>query len=327
MKFRLIAVTSVGLGLPLALASTTISAANNKQVEAEKIRRSAYELTNIRSLGSLPFHLLAHVEVFDEKNQQKEGSYSLFWKSPGSWREDIILPDFFQIRIAEENKIWLNRNVPYLTQEAFQLMLLMEFPDILRLKKDTRAENWRSDKRRLEISLEGLAGYTVQLDSTSTSPTQVEVYGVDAAYQFQDYAPFGTHNFPRTIIKTIGKRDFLKVHVLELTEAPSIETAQVTHSPNALWFHWCSDADPPKYQRTPMPRPARPNLSLLRKKDVAIYGVIGPDGRWHNLKVLKSGGPEVDTYWLNVLARQLYFPANCGGKPVETEIVRELGMP
>jgi len=62
------------------------------------------------------------------------------------------------------------------------------------------------------------------------------------------------------------------------------------------------------------------------KRPVAIYGVEGTDGKWHNLAVVKSGGKEVDEYWMDVMRQQRFSPASCGDIPVVHESVMEFGL-
>jgi hypothetical protein len=60
---------------------------------------------------------------------------------------------------------------------------------------------------------------------------------------------------------------------------------------------------------------------------VQIYGIIGTDGAWHNLTVLKSEGEVVDSYFLKTMARAKYSPSTCDGAPVETEEIRDFDYP
>jgi len=54
--------------------------------------------------------------------------------------------------------------------------------------------------------------------------------------------------------------------------------------------------------------------------------VVGTDGEWHNLAVVKSGGKEVDKYWMEVMRQQRFSPASCGNIPVLHESVMEFGL-
>jgi hypothetical protein len=62
------------------------------------------------------------------------------------------------------------------------------------------------------------------------------------------------------------------------------------------------------------------------KRTVAIYGVEGTDGKWYNLAVVKSGGKEVDEYWMDVMLQKRFAPASCGDISVLHESVVEFGL-
>ena len=110
-----------------------VMAKNDNQVEAEKILRQSEELTDIRALGSHPFRLAARVKLFDEKGQANEGTYDLVWKTPTDWQDKLQVGDFSQERTAAVDKLFIRRSTPSFTLEVYNLLRLMEFPQILRV--------------------------------------------------------------------------------------------------------------------------------------------------------------------------------------------------
>ena len=77
--------------------------------EAEKLLRQAEELTDIRRPGSHPFHLAARVRIHGEKDQTQEAAYDLQWKAPTAWRDELRGAGFSQVRIANDDKLFVNR--------------------------------------------------------------------------------------------------------------------------------------------------------------------------------------------------------------------------
>jgi hypothetical protein len=114
--------------------------------------------------------------------------------------------------------------------------------------------------------------------------------------------------------------------VQELTEA-TVDDSKFAPSPNARWYSWCPH---PKAMTSLDTGKVFPIPWALRgdaiKRPVAIYGVVGTDGEWHNLAVVKSGGKEVDEYWMEVMRQQRFSPASCGNIPVLHESVMEFGL-
>jgi hypothetical protein len=77
--------------------------------EARDLVLRANTQTNIRAPGSRPFQLQAKVQLYDAKNRRQEGTYTLLWKSPASWRDEIHAGKFSQVRTADGNRLFVSR--------------------------------------------------------------------------------------------------------------------------------------------------------------------------------------------------------------------------
>jgi hypothetical protein len=312
--------------------SGEVMADDDGQGEAEKLLRQAEELTDIRATGSRAFHLVARVNVSDEKAQQTEGTYSLVWKAPTDWQDKLKLGDFSQERTAVADKLFINRSTTSFTLEVYQLLKLLEFPDLLRFSSDAKGQKLRekmkdgSRERAIELALPGHPAWkTISFNESSPTPTLVEYKGSHFGYRFDSYAAFGGHQFPRLLAEFDSNKRLIQVQVQELAEV-TIGDSTIAPSSEARWYLWCphpksmSSLDQAKV--FPIPWPLRQGAL---ERPVAIYGVVGTDGKWHNLTVVKSGGKEVDEYWLDVMRQQRFSPARCQEIPVLNELVREFG--
>jgi hypothetical protein len=316
--------------------SAGAAAENDNQVEAEKLLQQAEELTDIRSSGSHAFRLVARVSLFDEKGRTREGTYDLLWKSQTAWQDELRFADFSQIRSAHVDKLFINRKTPRLTLGVFQLLGLLEFPNFLRPSPEAKALKLRertrngSRERTLEIGLPGRSPWKlVSLDLSSPIPIRVEYKGSHLGYQFGDYAAFNGHQFPRTLIKFDSNKPLIQVQVQELTEV-TLDASSLLPPQDARWLPWCPHPEPARrvdldpFKVTPIPGPLQGGAL---EHPVAIYGVIGTNGQWRNLGVVKSAGKEVDSYWMNQMLQERFSPARCGEIPVEQESVREFYLP
>lgn len=65
----------------------------------------------------------------------------------------------------------------------------------------------------------------------------------------------------------------------------------------------------------------------VEKRRIVIYGIVGVDGRWHNVEVVSFTGDETSAKRsaLALTAAERLDPATCGGKPVPEEQVVILG--
>jgi hypothetical protein len=160
-------------------------------------------------------------------------------------------------------------------------------------------------------------------------PIRVEYKGSRFGYQFENYVAFNGHQYPRTLIEFDSNKPLIQVQVQELTEA-TLDVSSLLPPQEARWLPWCPHPDPARpvdvdlWKVTPIPWPLRGGAL---EHPVAIYGVIGTDGQWHNLAVVKSAGKEVDSYWMNQMLQGRFSPAKCGDVPVEQESVMEFHLP
>lgn len=327
-----------GLALPVLLFLTPFPAPAGTRgvdhVEAEKLLQQAEELTDIRSSGSHSFRMAARLTISQDNGQAESGTYELLWESPTSWRDEIKLPDFWQVRIANVDRIFISRLPPYLPLKVFQSYRLLEFPDLLRIDEEKVAVKLHVKskgglpERSLEIAVAGISKKTVYLDASLPTPTRIEYKGSHSGYRFEDYRPFARHRFPYTLVEFSSNKPLFQLQVQELTEVTLNPSSFVVPS-NAHWLDWCphplrarDTADSQKLY--PIPWPLR-NGALAQT--AVIYGIIGTDGRWHNLAVVKSAGKEADSYWMDILRHQQFLPARCGDRVIEQESAMDFHFP
>lgn len=331
MKLLLSLITLALWALPSSVLSAIPSQKDDGD-EAEKLLRQAEELTDIRSPESHPFHLIARVRIFGEKGQTQEGTYDLQWKSPTAWRDEIHTADFSQVRVANDDKLFVSRKPTGLNLEMFQLLKLLEFPDLIRFSPEAVGTKLAmkaiegSRKRVLEIAYPGHAAEKVLvLELGFPLPERLEYKrNKRFAYEFRDFFEFSGHQFPHNLIQLDSNKPQLEVEVQELTEM-TIDPSFLVPAPGARWFHWCPHPqhakriDDYRGKVYSIPWPLR---NGAMERPVAIYGIVGIDGNWHDLEIVKSAGKETDSFWMGILSQERYSPATCGANPVAQEFVR-----
>jgi hypothetical protein len=316
-------------------------------VEAENLLRQAVEISDIRSSGSPSFRLVARVQALGENGGATEGSYTLLWKSPTIWRDEIKFPHYSQVRVAHLDRLLISRNPLNASMEVFRLLILLEFPPFLSSSgeaTDKKLQEKIKDGRRervIEITSAGRSWEKVYLDGAAPIPLLIEFKGAlygsrypykdfDIKYEFEDYVEFHGRQVPRMVRQRVWNVVKYKILVQELADA-TLDEADFDPPPDAQWIHWCPHPDPPK------PKSPRRMISVsafppqLRTggppSDVIIYGIIGTDGQWHNLAPVRSEGKIVDSFWIHELLRESFSPAHCGETPVESEHMMEFQYP
>lgn len=327
---RLISMLGISVFLLIrmcGLCTEKVRADNDNRVEAEKLLRQAEELTDIRSPGSHAFRLTASVKVFGEKGQTSEGTYDLIWKAPTTWQDKLQIRDFSQERTAVVDRLFVKRSAPSLTLEVYQLLKLLEFPALLHYDSEAKAQKLKertrdgAHERVIEVGYQNQSTRDViTLDGAVPVPVLVGHQGQPSGDQFENYVAFDGHQFPRTLARLESNRPLIQVQVQELKDVTIADTPLVP-APDARWYAWCPHPEHIKALDQPELYPIPWPGALDRP--VAIYGVVGVDGKWHNLAVVKSGGREADEYWMTVAHHERFSPARCGEVPVLQEFVME----
>lgn len=311
--------------------STEAVPGHDDKSETEKRLQTAQELTDIRASGSQPFRLSASIKLFDERGQAQQGTYQLAWEDRTRWKDELKLPDFSQFRLANGDKLFIGRNPSSLSMEVFRLLRDLAFPILVVPFSDEKASKQKeTDTRdgheiRIEVRFRNKVQRIVYLDAATLVPTRIDSNKSGTVFLFQGYSPFGNHQFPRILVEQKLGKPFIEIQVQELVAA-SFGQDSFTPPSDALSIRWCPDPVPPRIlpdSGTNIPQPLRDSL----KRHVVIYGVMGADGKWHNVVVVKSGGREADSFWTSVLLREQFSPAMCGSEAVVQEVVREFFLP
>jgi hypothetical protein len=293
--------------------------------------QQAERLADIRAEGSPPFHMRAVVQFSNTGVPVIKGDYDLKWRSRSSWREEIHLDNFWQVRIAEGEKLWEVRNIPYFTPSVQQLQKITDFPQRTQLFGAEHTGKIVSKElngvalRCVEVKAQGIRIKQVCLRSDSVRPVRVE-YSADTGgggYEYSEFAPFGLHEFPR-VIREFGKGPTADLLIQELTEVNAPDPGWFVPPPGARWRRWCPNPEPPQSLRSMLPSP--PEMANgARGAHAVVYGVIGTDGMWHDLATVESSGRVPESAWFNILRQGRFRPAKCGGTPIETEMITEFG--
>jgi hypothetical protein len=316
-----------------------------RAAQAEKLLSEAVQLSDIRAPGSTPFRLNARLVSTEDKDHPFEATYSLEWQSPTSWRDEISAPNYKEVRVAWNDRLFISRNPSNPVSQFLHLRRLIELPirfdlnPIMRIEKLSEKRIHGTLQSIVEVSAYNQFSIKVYINDSLPTISRIENKGVlyptypfkdfDSSLEYEDYKEFHGHQFPHKLIHLSSGRTTGEVEIVELAEAPS-QTTSFDPPPDARWIRWCAHPSPahaiPNRDQLPLTPPPqfRPGAPPLH---VQIYGIIGTDGTWHNLTVLKSEGQVVDSYFIKTIARTKYSPSTCDGTPVETEEIRDFNYP
>jgi len=270
------------------------------------------------------FHLQAKIKLSQDKGAETEGSYLLVWASPAHWREEFAFSDFNQVRVSGQGGIWEKREPSYLSLRVWQLMQALAFYGRLDLQREESAAKIRVKKRNgaslrcIEIMIHDHDMAVRELCFSADAAQLVSEHYVpsDRTYEFSDYLGVGTKFFPRHVRVYDGKTLAADFSVAELKEANNISSELFENPAQAEWRAWCAS---PEAGGDPLTRIY--SRFVQKKGEATLYGVIGVDGLWHGLHVLKPGGPDHDSEVLEALKRERWKPTSCNGVPILVETV------
>lgn len=299
-------------------AACAYAAPSGHSVESVNFLHEA-QLLDPRSASTDPFELNARITVHRDDHSVEDGTYKLLWFSQTQWREEISSVGFHQVRVGGKGGVWQTREPSYPTFRIWQLIQAVNFYSRLTLWPEETASKLKSTKRNgvevrcMKTAWKGLSPMR-ELCFSENSPELVreEYLPSSRSYEFSDYSSVGSSRMPKSIKVFDGKNLVVELSV-EMLERVS-ETSAVPQKPaDAKWLNWCPNPNPAE---SIPPFPTRPHES-----SVVVYGSIEPDGRWHDLKILESGGSARDAAALKRMTEERFRPASCSGVPVTIETI------
>ncbi len=313
-------------GLILALPRPGLPAAQaDPSQEATALLTRAAELSDIRSAGTPPFRLRAHVRLLGYPQGTLEGTYLLVWVSPERWREEMTFPGYQQLRIANDGKVWRQRNLDYQPLRVWQWE---ETRELTRHLKPLPGQRLTRDRHRNRkgallqcLELKGKRGWGRELCFDSNSGTLQRHESFFIAHEYADYVAWGNKCFPRIMRAYENDTLVVEAHVEELTSAGTPDATIFAQPSGAQEWPWCPDPQPAKaLEKNRPPHLPRPRIGRFSGV-VSVYAVIGADGKLHNATVVQTAGTALDAATLEALNGWRYQPATCSGAPVPAETV------
>ena len=280
-----------------------------------------------RGAAAVPaFRLLARLAAFPASGRPTEGSYGLVWRSPDSWRDETLFPGFAQVRTTAGRTLYLSRSPAGLTPELFHLL---HIADLLRelasggnpaLDGTSEAEEFKAWSQWLSSRASTIAEYS--FGPTPAIPVHLFYKQHPFEFEFGRMLSFDGRQVPGVVTQLDSGKSYVRLEVTSLVA----DQGKVSMEPpkDAFPLPWCENPKPAAMQgrfgHDWLPTYTPP------KNGWAIYGIVGVDGRWHNLTVVRSSGePDLEKeYMHHSITRELFYPANCGKEKVVEERIIEV---
>jgi len=312
------------LGLSVSGLRTGPATDKSDRAAAEELLRQAHDLTDIRAEGSAPFRLVARLLVYDAKGQVAEGSYAEIWKTPTSWRRETSYPGFWEARVAAGDTMYISRSQSGPPLDIFELPGLLHLSDSLEITAESSARNLREvgnpSARSLELTRRGKVWAEAYLNASVPLLERIRFHKYQYEFQFEKYKEFEHLRYPTVFTRFSHGKISLRVEVQQLV-AETPDDSALAPLKDALALPWCPNPAPAKLEGiTVLPAGAVPGNPRDR---LVIYGIIGTNGRWHDMTVVSSTGDEraAKRFAQGIQDSQRYTPATCGNRRVAEERV------
>jgi len=343
LGFVLLAETNFAVGLQKS------SSPPSKEVGKALVERSN-QLTNLRAPGSAPFHVHAKVKSHGPKGQTREGTYELWWASIDRLREEVSWGDKSFVRIADNDRQWIDGSDPY-RLDTLHLTTLLDFSSRLRIPSGLSVD--RVQTKEIEgvtatcmrlfhapppsASVPG-TGLVLKLplesdrsacwDAATGLPIRIETGSV--RLELGAYSAIGNNQFPRKLWKLQDGKPLIEVE-LDSLEPLDVTTTSAFAPPDGIAAKpWCSNMISPTPLRlgsatgaSPLPgggfiAPLPPELHGL---ELVVFRV-NEAGQAVDLRTFTIAGEvPIKDREKRTLLESRFRAATCDGRPVEADFL------
>jgi hypothetical protein len=293
-----------------------------------KQRRStpALELLNAARLADARasqqgFEIHANIRLEQENAKGSDGTYHLVWASPTQWREEFSFSDFHQVRVSAPGGVWEEREPHFLSLRMWQVMQALGFYGRFVLPKEESAGRIKLNKKAPDLRCVEIARNAYPLDELCFHGDVAQLVSEhylpsDRLYEFADYRTVRTKFFPGHISVSEGGVHAADFSVSDVKEIEDIPTTSLEPPAQAKWRSWCPSPEAGGDELTPI-------YSRLVQHDGAsiLYGSLGTNGKWQDIRVLESGGSAHDVEVLKALGKERWKPPSCNAVPIVVETV------
>jgi len=270
------------------------------------------------------------------------GTYLLKWVSPEKWREEIHFSGYTRIRVGGKNQYWQSRSTSYEVQPVLELDAALDFSEELHVLANPSAMTDLKSVKLHQRKVEGTRSNCVTLIpkeqlyapdycfDPGNGMLVSEKAAYDESFELSEFTPFGGKLFPGNIRIKESSDAPVTFIVNSISPLGSIDPADFQPVAGATAWPYCDNPDAlPKISRQVVPHyPVNERLAHIQGA-VFVYGVIGADGRLHNLKVLTAPDSGLANSAVTGLEQREYAPETCHGTPVPVEtllkVVYQLG--
>ena len=309
------------------LVWSSLGNASDDQSQGRKdLIEKAVEKMNIFALPY--FEMKGDVRI-DNQGKPLQGTYLLLWNGPEQWREEINFPGYSEIQLGGKGVVFLKRSTDFMPLRIDQLHAALGYgtagtfgsmispapqPDeTIKKVKDRKvnsikvecAEIADQDKRTREVCVDSSTGTLVRQGSFVDRETM----------------PVGTKFFPRFLSYVQDGKPLAEIQVTELKPTEQFPSSAFVPPPGSLSRPGCMNPSPPRLVHKVPPQYPELERQSHVEGTVAIYALIGADGKPRGFRIVSGATPGLNAASLDGVQQWRYKPATCNGTAVDVETV------
>jgi TonB family protein len=298
----------------------------NSPTPADILRR-ADQLTNIRAVGSTPFHLKAHFVATGPIEFIGEGDYEETWLASDRWVEEIHFGPYHSIETQEGAKRSFEANQSYRPKRILQAVALLthtnqhpEMKPAFGLNDPSSGWGTKTDPTSGIIQLLPPSGVPLSFNPDGT-PAQ------DGQYAWFGYAEFSGKRVARMLQENSPMAvPLLKINITQLDALPlltslpdvSVPDAVVGGDPGLLLVD--KDVTPPKLVYAPDPEFPKAARKKRLAGMVVVNFMVDTNGMPRDIEVISDTDPMFIPAAVKAVSGYKFEPARRNGMPVQVQV-------
>lgn len=292
------------------------------RVEAVRMLEHANALSSTRQIAA-NFRTDVSFQAFGMDGSEKDGRFV------GTFSGDIegyewFLGSYHAVSIHYPDKIVQNRDYQPEPTEVHEM-------DRLTPLFTGRFDKSDTIESITDASLAGRDAKCIQFETVNGRSAESNQICIDAKLgtlvrwnvgnerlEYTDYSQFQGAWLPAHIEQYIGGQLRMVLDQKFTAIQGSVDWASLTPA-NAVTLHRCASYKHAVMQSAPQP----PSAGAGPWYDIKVQGVIGADGRVHEISVLPEGKPDLEAQATQIVSTWTFSPALCNGKaiPVNANLV------
>ncbi len=318
--------------LALLLSSLLLGGAfggTDKRAEAEALFAHANSLMGLDQSGEgAPYTVKGHFHLL--LNQPVDGTlFKAVLRQRDTWRSEISFPGYSEVVVRNGDRKWVRRNFGFTPLRVKRLVEALPAPLTI------------SEKEKVEKVKEEMAGQTrakcvklrekgvereVCIDATTGLPLYTKSsWGVREEVDYESYTRVGDKEFPQQIRLAEGGKLIAELS-LDSLSLDSPDKSLFEPLQDAKVWPVCNDTKAPVPISTPDPYYTDVDRRKGVQGVVAVQAVIDETGQTHDVTVIRSLTPGLDSSAQAAVSKWRFKPAMCGNTPIPVEMSIEVSF-